>query len=42
LKREAVRILREDQGQALVEKAIIVAFFTVLILSTMKYVWTAW
>jgi Flp pilus assembly pilin Flp len=31
-------VLRDERGQVLVEKAVLVAFFTILILSTMKYV----
>jgi len=38
LRRAISRVLREDRGQVLVERAILAAFFTILILSTMKYV----
>jgi Flp pilus assembly pilin Flp len=37
MKRAVARVLREERGQVIVEKAVIVAFFTVLVLSTMKY-----
>jgi Flp pilus assembly pilin Flp len=36
--RAIARALRDEKGQVMVERAVIVAFFTVLILSSMKYI----
>ena len=38
MKKAIERLIREEKGQAMVERALIVAFFTILILATMKYI----